>query len=211
MIKTNKILFKVLILTIVLSALASCSTLSKNECLNADWQTIGYQDGYKGRLKSRLNKHRKSCAEYGVKPKLEEYLTGYDKGLTEYCKPVRGYRRGLLGYNNKRICKGDTRKQYNNAYRYGRHIYGLEHQVKENEESINYIVERNHRIDEKRIHAERKLINKKLNKAKRRRLVNVIRRMDHKKTHNLNAIRHHENVIDEILNEIDYLRAQGKY
>ena len=118
-----KLLFKIQVLTLALSALVSCSTLNKNECLNADWSTIGYQDGFQGKLRSRIAKHRKACTEYGVKPILDQYLVGYEEGLVEYCQPARGYRRGLLGYNNKQLCNGAPHKPYTDAYRYGYDIY----------------------------------------------------------------------------------------
>lgn len=37
----------------VFNFIVSCSTLNENECLNADWKTIGFQDGYKGKVLGR--------------------------------------------------------------------------------------------------------------------------------------------------------------
>jgi len=191
--------------------LNGCSTLSKNECLNADWHTIGYQDGYKGYSKPRIGRHRKACAEYGVKPVLKHYLTGYKDGLAEYCQPYRGYRRGLLGYKNKQLCKGKYRKPYFVAYMYGYDIYMLEQQIKENKESINYIVERNYTLEDKRVRLENKLINKRNTREQRRRLVKAIRRIENRKILNISAIRYHESLMGEIEREIEYLKSNQKF
>jgi len=191
--------------------LNGCSTLSKNECLNAEWGSIGYQDGYNGYLQSRIGRHRKACSEYDIKPDLSKYISGYDDGVREYCKPQRGYKRGLKGYENKGVCKGSTRKIYNNAYMQGRQIYNLELQVKENKQSIKYILERNHRLEERRVLAEITLINNKLSKIQRKRLVKDIRIISNKKMHNINAIQYHEKLINEIIREVNYLRSHSEY
>jgi len=207
----TRLVQQVVFLFLVAMYLNGCSTLNKNECLNAEWESIGYQDGVKGYLQSRIGRHRKACSEYGIKPDLSKYISGYDDGVREYCKPQRGYSRGLKGYENKGACKGSTRKIYNNAYMQGRQIYNLELQVKENKKSIKYILERNHRLEEKRVLAERKLINKKLTREQRANLVYVLRGIGNKMAYNTSAIQYHEKLINEIIREVNYLRSHSEY
>lgn len=48
---------------------SSCASLSKDECVNADWRLIGYEDGSNGAGRVRIGQHRKACADHGVVPK----------------------------------------------------------------------------------------------------------------------------------------------
>lgn len=48
--------------------LLSCATLSKQQCLIGDWQTIGYNDGVAGYSSERLASHSKACAKAHVTP-----------------------------------------------------------------------------------------------------------------------------------------------
>ena len=40
---------KILILTL-LATVTGCASLDKHECLNADWRTLGFQDGARGKV-----------------------------------------------------------------------------------------------------------------------------------------------------------------
>lgn len=103
--------------------LSSCATLSKNECLNADWLTIGYEDGVQGRSRNRIGSHRKACAEHGITPDLTAYQQGYHKGLVNFCTPGNGYRRGHRGFKYTGVCQGDFEQDFLQGYRAGREIY----------------------------------------------------------------------------------------
>ncbi len=201
------------ILTIFVGSifLIGCTTLNKSECLNADWVTIGYQDGYKGESQSRIGKHRKACAEYGVKPVLKQYLDGYKKGVTEFCRPYRGYRRGLLGYVNRGVCKGSMRTPYNHAYQQGKQLYNLEQQIIDTQEIINNISEINNNLEYERQFAEQKLINYELTKARRAQLVERIRDIDNKKLRNIDRIEYHEGLLNSQINEVKYLKEQNHF
>ena len=47
--------------------LNGCKTLNKDECQTGDWETIGYEDGLRGELRSRVGQHREACAKHHVK------------------------------------------------------------------------------------------------------------------------------------------------
>ena len=61
-------LVRILFLLGTLLLIASCATLSKDECRAGDWQAIGLEDGAKGRLTSFFDKHVKACAKHEVAP-----------------------------------------------------------------------------------------------------------------------------------------------
>ena len=43
--------------------LSSCATMSPEECLQANWEEIGYHDAAAGYTVSRSAEHREACAE----------------------------------------------------------------------------------------------------------------------------------------------------
>lgn len=65
--------------------LVSCATLSKEECLKGEWRIVGYKDGVKGYDMKRLERHKKACKDYGIKPEITPYQEGRKAGLTYYC------------------------------------------------------------------------------------------------------------------------------
>lgn len=102
---------------------AGCGTLGKQECLHADWQTIGYEDGLAGQPAARIGAHRMACAKYQVIPDLKAYSAGRDSGLNEYCQARNGYRAGLHGQAYHNVCPAASELAFVDAYRQGRQIY----------------------------------------------------------------------------------------
>lgn len=116
--------FKNILLLLGISIfISSCSTLNKEECKTANWKTIGYEDGTKGYSASRVGQHRSACAEYGIRPNLDAYTTGRKKGLTHYCVPNIGYKKGLYGQSYNGVCRNHGEKTFLDAYDYGIKIY----------------------------------------------------------------------------------------
>lgn len=108
------------ILAVVFTA---CSTMNKNECLTADWKTIGYGDGTNGYKASRISQHRSACAEHGVAPNLNAYNAGREQGLSQYCIPSRGYYKGLSGSRYNGVCRNHQEAAYLDAFNYGTAVY----------------------------------------------------------------------------------------
>ena len=56
---------------LIATVLAGCSTgMGKDECLVADWRTIGYEDGLHGYTADRIGAHRVACAKHQIAPNL---------------------------------------------------------------------------------------------------------------------------------------------
>jgi hypothetical protein len=89
---------------LAIGLLNSCASLSKDECLYADWQIIGYEDGAAGRGASRLGEHRKACAGHAVVPDKVAYEGGYDEGLQTFCTYDRGLGQGRQGETANAVC-----------------------------------------------------------------------------------------------------------
>jgi hypothetical protein len=88
----------------MLCLLSGCASLSKDECLYADWQIIGYEDGAAGRSASRIGEHRKACADHAVVPDKAAYDDGYDEGLQTFCTYDRGLSQGRAGQAANAVC-----------------------------------------------------------------------------------------------------------
>jgi len=106
-----------------------CATLKKEECLTVDWYGIGYEDGTKGYKTSRIAKHRKSCAKYGVLPDLQLYQRGHSEGLREYCTPHKGYQLGLHGRSYNDVCQGELAVLFQEAYNIGKDNFFLKQEI----------------------------------------------------------------------------------
>jgi hypothetical protein len=120
--------------TLLLGACAS--KMSKDECRNVDWRTVGYEDGVAGQPGDRIGEHRRACAEYGVTPDLNAYLAGREAGLREYCQPHNGYRAGVNGYTYYDTCPAELAPAFEKAYDEGRALYVRERRVTDTEEQI---------------------------------------------------------------------------
>ncbi|MBD3646785.1 MAG: DUF2799 domain-containing protein, partial [Pseudomonadales bacterium] len=92
------------IAVIGLMVLGGCASLSKDECINADWRLIGYEDGLNGAPKSRIAQHRKACADHDVVPNKASYDAGYEEGILSYCSYSRGERAGQYGRRAEDVC-----------------------------------------------------------------------------------------------------------
>lgn len=71
--------------------LAGCaSTMNKDQCLVADWRTVGYEDGSAGRSAQWLERRGEDCAKHGIAPDLDAYLSGRDDGLVVFVGRAEG-------------------------------------------------------------------------------------------------------------------------
>jgi hypothetical protein len=115
---------------LLLLLLASCASLSPEQCQNADWRQIGYADGANGLPGGRIQDHASACAKIGAKPDMEAYLSGRMEGLVSYCQPENGFDVGRRGAaDNAGDCPPHVRGAFLQNYRQGREINALEAQI----------------------------------------------------------------------------------
>lgn len=114
----------------VMLLLASCASLSPEQCQNADWRQIGFADGANGMHASRIQEHASACAKIGAKPDMQAYLSGRMEGLVSYCQPENGFVVGRRGAaDNAGDCPPYVRGAFLQQYRQGREINALESQI----------------------------------------------------------------------------------
>lgn len=109
--------------------LASCATLSDEECLTADWYGIGYADGVKGRLPDYVLNHAEACSEVGISPDIAAWRAGRDAGLGEYCTPQNAYRIGRRGRSLALVCPARGLALLEDANRTGLAWYRIEQDI----------------------------------------------------------------------------------
>jgi hypothetical protein len=121
-----KFLMRIVLTIALLSAIGGCASLSKSECMNANWEDIGIRDGANGQPEEYLIRHSTACAKVGVAPDRGAWLHGREKGLERFCVPHRAYQIGESGGGfDSGICRGFDEGRLQDAYQKGREINRL--------------------------------------------------------------------------------------
>ena len=120
----------------ITAAVSGCATLNKDECLHANWYSIGMEDGAKGEPLERLSEHRRACAEYGVAPIPDRYAAGRDQGLKSYCTYEHGYAAGSSGSSYHGVCPPELSRRFLAGYEIGREIYEIKRKLAEVQSEI---------------------------------------------------------------------------
>jgi len=121
---------KIILRLSALMLLASCASLSEDECRTGDWQGIGYRDGTQGAATDRFQAHVKACTGVGVQPVLDEWLEGRNAGLPVYCSTANAYRLGRNGGHLKAVCPAADADALRKAYRTGERYYQLTREIR---------------------------------------------------------------------------------
>lgn len=110
-------------LAVTLLAVGGCASVSKNQCLVGDWQTVGYRDGLNGTQATALLRHQNSCLKHGVTPDREAYLEGWREGVAQYCQPDNGFDVGNRGAGYGNVCPEHLQQEFRAAYAEGRQLH----------------------------------------------------------------------------------------
>ena len=111
--------YRPIFILFMVALLSGCATMSKKECLNANWDAIGYSDGSRGIHYSHLEKRRQSCLEYQVVPDDIAYRHGWDQGIRRYCTSTTGYNLGTAGKAYPNICPSDVAADFRSGWEQG--------------------------------------------------------------------------------------------
>ncbi len=113
-----------LLMMAVLIGLAGCSSLSEQQCRDADkgsWESIGRADARGGwDAAQRLEMHRSACSPHGIAPQMDAYMKGWNLGVPEYCVAAKGYEAGREGSaGNPAICPASLRASFQEGWMRG--------------------------------------------------------------------------------------------
>lgn len=86
-----------------LMILNGCAMMSKDECLSANWEFLGQQDGISG-VGSFAQKRATVCAKHNVVMDKSRYAEGYKKGVRTYCNPESVFEYALHGKGDYKSC-----------------------------------------------------------------------------------------------------------
>ena len=122
----NGSLIKLLAALALVGSLSGCASLSKSECLAADWEDIGVRDGANGQPEEYLIEHAKACAKVNVIPDRGAWQHGRERGLERYCVPRRAYQNGEYGSGfNLEQCVRYDQERLTAAWRKGNDVHRL--------------------------------------------------------------------------------------
>ncbi len=111
--------------------LSACSTMKPQECYNANWRDIGYNDAIQGRsvwLKSRTQ----ACAKVKLTPDRKAYLAGHQAGSQKFCTYKNGFLHGRRGNDETKIClTPKLAKPFYEGYKDGLDVYREELYIRE--------------------------------------------------------------------------------
>lgn len=153
------------------AVLAGCNSMSAQECLSTDWRTVGYEDGVNGFAGDRIGRYRNACSEHGVTPDLNQYQSGRDEGLREFCKPANGFRVGARGAGYGGVCPADLDESFVDAYQSGRQLYTLRSRVGSAQNELYSMRSELDQIDRDLVSVGAKIIDPSLTNEERAQLV----------------------------------------
>eukprot|EP01036_Dinobryon_divergens_P010809 gene10809-14502_t len=116
---------------LILLGVSGCATLSKEECLVANWREIGFTDASQGYTQARVAEHRAACAEAKVTVNLEEYNKGFEQGLKNYCTVNTGFDLGSKGAAYPDQCNEKTYPRVRVGYKEGQAVYNVQRERNE--------------------------------------------------------------------------------
>jgi len=194
-----------------LMVISGCATLGKDECLNADWRSIGYEDGTRGYSGSRIGSHRKACAKHGVIPNLDQYEQGRLKGLREYCTPRNGYGLGTRGKGYNGVCPTDLDPAFRYAMQEGRKVYSLEREVQQQQRELKKAYKDLDALEMELSDKEAELIKPRVSPRRRKHLLDEFRMLEDEKKALFAKIGEMEKVLEWMQLNLSRVRDQSPY
>ena len=116
--------------------LAGCASMSKNQCLANDWETVGYRDGLSGTASTALLRHQDACMKHGVVPDRNAYRAGWQEGVEQYCQPANGFAAGERGAGFSNVCPAHLQPAFHAAYQDGRQLYLAQSEIQQLEHAV---------------------------------------------------------------------------
>lgn len=136
--------------------LASCETMSAEECAAADWRTLGFTDAAQSGT-SRLAERSQACAERGFMADADAYQTGQVSGFYEFCQPHRAFQFARRGGTFNGSCPGELQAAFFAAFNDGERVHAAEERLNEARSQVNHLESRRREIDDNIASRERSL------------------------------------------------------
>nr|BDT29174.1 DUF2799 domain-containing protein [Bacteriovorax sp. HI3] len=124
-----------LLLFISLSALYSCSTISKKDCFK-DMKELGLLQGRQGSPVKYTDDLRNVCMGRNPSIDLEAYEKGFYQGWMEYCLPNRAFEMGKRSDRYFSFCPAERESMFREKYLIGKHVFELKDEEEELKERL---------------------------------------------------------------------------
>ena len=119
---------------VLFAFLGACASLTQEQCLNANWESIGYNDGARGRLESYITRHFDACTKVGITPNVEAWQAGRARGLPLYCTPNNAYNVGRAGNDLSPVCPSYQQRSLYHNWDWGQEYYLISQQISDLED-----------------------------------------------------------------------------
>ena len=122
--------------------IVSCHSLSRKECQQIEWESLGYRNGHQGKTERPLQKLVSACEQNDVPIKKAEYLKGYQEGLASYCQPFNAFLAGKRGEPYYDVCPGKLNETFISHFELGNRYRETQGQLKTVEEQLSSLPKR---------------------------------------------------------------------
>lgn len=109
-----------------LAVLASCATLTEEQCQTVDWQDLGQRDGAAGHHQARIGDHLKACLRHDLPVNQTAYAAGWSKGIVGFCTAQNGYNHGRAGNFYAESCPADIAAPFEATYGPAKRVHDTE-------------------------------------------------------------------------------------
>ena len=124
---------------VLVFSLSGCTTMKKAECVDADWQQVGYQDGREGQPLSKLAGRKRACSLFGISVDKADYRAGWTAGISEYCRPDQGLALGRAGGSTSSACPETMADDFQRAFRLGSDLGNAEVGLKDTDQDYQRV------------------------------------------------------------------------
>lgn len=196
-----------------LLGLASCATMSADQCLAGDWVGQGYSDGASGMSMSRLADHAEACVKHGVTPDAVAYRSGRDQGLVRFCTPANGFRAGRTGSGYAGVCPAYLEADFIPAYRDGQIVHDFEQALSNARSRVDSLGHRLEELDDKITGKQAELRAEGLTDAQRDQIRNRIQEIRRERADAERDWRRAQDAVDEAERDVRDVRwrFRGEY
>jgi hypothetical protein len=127
---------KLLSMAAIILLLSNCANMNESDCITADWQLIGFEDGSFGKNETHISQHRKECAEHGVTPDLKAYRKGHFDGSERFCTANNGFSQGQQGKRYNSSCPEIFEAEFLKGFTDGQTLHRLKNQLNQRTDDL---------------------------------------------------------------------------
>lgn len=111
---------------ITLVTLVGCNTTTQTTLSCGqfdDWRQAGYNFAVAGKTVRSHENYIERCKLNFNEQAKENYLSGYEQGLGEFCTFETGHKLGIKGEEDPNVCPYEIRAEYEKGYKKGLLVY----------------------------------------------------------------------------------------